>query len=124
MSEFFNFLWPALVFGLSVVFGFWLRKTGKPYNGVLFNVHKLLALGNVIFTGMMVFHLIENMHVPVGMVVLLVLVVLSVISLFASGALLSIGKLDHSLVSISHRISVAVLVLVMLLVVSKFDEML
>ena len=124
MSEFFNFLWPALVFGLTLAFGFWLRKTGKPYNGLLFNVHKLLALGNVIFTGMMVFRLIENMHVPVVMVVLLVLVVLSVISLFASGALLSIGKLDHSLVSISHRISVAVLVLVMLLVVSRFDEML
>ncbi len=124
MSEFSNFLSPALIFMLTVAFGFWLRKKGKPYNGLLFNVHKLLALGNVIFTGMMVFRLIENMHVPVGMVVLLVLVVLSVISLFASGALMSIGKQDHSLVRISHRISVAVLVLAMVLFVSKFDEML
>jgi hypothetical protein len=124
MSEFSNFLWPALVFGLTVVFGFWLRKTGQPYNGVLFNVHKLLALGNVIFTGMMVFRLIENMQVLVVMVVLLVLAASSVIALFGTGALMSIGKLDYSLMRMIHRISIAVLVLAMFLVISRSGELL
>ena len=66
----------------------------------------------------------ENMHVPIAMVVLLVLAVLSVISLFGTGALMSIEKLDYSLVRMIHRISIAVLVLAMVLVVSRFDEML
>jgi hypothetical protein len=31
----------VLVFVLTVAFGFWLRKTGKFYNGVLFNAHSM-----------------------------------------------------------------------------------
>ncbi len=124
MSEFSNFLSPALVFVLTVAFGFWLRKTGKPYNGLLFNVHKLLALGNVIITAMVVSRMVENIQVPVEIMVLLVLAVLSVIFLFGSGALMSLEKLDYSLVRTTHRISMAVLVLAILLVVSISGEML
>jgi hypothetical protein len=119
MSEFSNFLSPALIFMLTVAFGFWLRKKGKPYNGLLFNVHKLLALGNVIITAMVVSRMAENMHMPIAMVVPLVLAALSVIALFGTGALMSIEKLDYSLVRMIHRISIAVLVLAMVLFVSR-----
>lgn len=124
MSDFSNFLSPALIFMLTVAFGFWLRKKGKPYNGLLFNVHKLLALGNVIITAMVVSRMTENMHVPIVMIVLLVLAALSVIALFGTGALMSIEKLDYSLVRMIHRISIAVLVLAMLLFVSRSGEIL
>lgn len=124
MSEFSNFLSPALIFMLTVAFGFWLRKKGKPYNGLLFNVHKLLALGNVIITAMVVSRMAENMHMPIAMVVLLFLAALSVIALFGTGALMSIEKLDYSLVRMIHRISIAVLVLVMVLFVSRSGEIL
>ena len=33
MDELSKFLSPALVFVFTLAFGFWLRKTGKPYNG-------------------------------------------------------------------------------------------
>ncbi|HSQ28008.1 MAG TPA: hypothetical protein VLM80_12870 [Anaerolineales bacterium] len=124
MSEFSNFLSPALIFMLTVAFGFWLRKKGKPYNGLLFNVHKLLALGNVIITTVVISRMAENMHMPIAMIVLLVLAALSVIALFGTGALMSIEKLDYSLVRMIHRISIAVLVLVMLLFVSRSGEIL
>lgn len=124
MSEFSNFLSPALIFLLTVAFGFWMRKKGKPYNGLLFNVHKLLALGNVIITAMVVSRMAENMHMPIAMIVLLVLAALSVIALFGTGALMSIEKLDYSLVRMIHRISIAVLVLAMLLFVSRSGEIL
>lgn len=29
--------------------GFWLSHSGKPYNGLLFNLHKLIALAAVVF---------------------------------------------------------------------------
>lgn len=124
MSEFSNFLSPALVFVLTVVFGFWLCKTGKPYNGVLFNMHKLLALGNVIITAIVVSRMVENIQLTVEIVVLLVLAVLSVISLFGTGALMSIGKLDFSLVRMIHKISMTILVLAILLFVSRSGEIL
>ena len=36
-----KFTAPGVVFILTLIFGFWLSSTGKPYNGVLFNIHKL-----------------------------------------------------------------------------------
>lgn len=31
------------------VSGFWLSRSGKPYNGIVFNIHKLIALVAVVF---------------------------------------------------------------------------
>jgi hypothetical protein len=28
--------------------GFWLSRSGKPYNGIIFNIHKLIALTAVV----------------------------------------------------------------------------
>ncbi len=39
----------GVLFGLTLAFGVWLSQAGKPYNPVLFNIHKLTALAAVIF---------------------------------------------------------------------------
>ena len=44
------FIYPLILFFISVCFGFWVSKLGKPYNGVLFNIHKLVALSGVVLT--------------------------------------------------------------------------
>jgi hypothetical protein len=46
-----QFMTPVILFLLTLVFGFWLSHAGKPYNGMLFNVHKLIALACVVFLG-------------------------------------------------------------------------
>ncbi len=43
-----KFTLPGILFALTLAFGFWLSHAGKPYNGLLFNVHKLIALGAVV----------------------------------------------------------------------------
>jgi hypothetical protein len=104
-----RFFTPILLFILTLAFGFWLSKVGKPYNGALFNIHKLIALGAVVFAVIQ----ISKTGVPDSplLVVALVVVGLCVLVLFASGALMSIGKLDYTLTLTIHRVSLAVLVI-------------
>ncbi len=115
MDTFSKFSLPLILFLLTLAFGFWLSKVGKPYNGALFNVHKLVALGAVVFA------VIQNSKTgivgPPLLLVALIAVGLCVVALFASGALMSIGKLDYTLTLTIHRIALAVLVIAAGLVV-------
>jgi hypothetical protein len=38
-----RFVIPGIVFILTLAFGFWLSRSGRPYNGLLFNIHQLIA---------------------------------------------------------------------------------
>lgn len=104
---------PTLGFLITVAFGFWLSRLGKPYHGLLFNVHKLIALATVILAGLAVYQVLKGMDVATLIVLLLVLAALSVIALFASGALMSAGKGEYSMLKLVHNISPFTLVLAM-----------
>ncbi len=60
MDTFSKFMTPEIVFLLTLVFGVWLSLACKPYNGILFNIHKLIALGAVIATAMQLYKILEN----------------------------------------------------------------
>ena len=107
MEAFSKFITPGILFALTLVFGFWLSHAGKPYPGILFNVHKLIALAGVVLTGMQFY---KMLHTFDGLLaVLLVLLALCVIALFVSGALMSAGKLDYALMLTIHRVAPMVL---------------
>jgi hypothetical protein len=105
-----KFTFPGTLLVLTLLFGFWLSNAGKPYTGVLFNLHKLIALGGVLYTGWQFSQWLKGADVPVTLTVLLVVAALCIIALFASGGLLSAGKLDYALMLTIHRIGLAVLV--------------
>ena len=102
---------PILGFLFTLAFGFWLSRVGKPYNGLLFNVHKLVALASVILGGLAVYQALKVMHVAALIVLLLVLAALSVIALFVSGALMSAGKGEYSVMKLVHNISPFILLI-------------
>lgn len=105
-----DYLISGIVFSLTIVFGLWLSKLGKPYHGTLFNVHKLLALGAVIAAGIQAAGMFQIVVVQTMLVVLWIVAVLSVIALFVSGALLSLDKLGYNTMRTIHRIGLGVLV--------------
>lgn len=111
-----KFMAPGVIFILTLAFGFWLSNTGKPYNGALFNIHKLLALGAVVFTIIRLSGVLKGVHSLAFIIVLLVLAGLCVVAMFASGALMSLGKLDYTLMLTLHRIAPVVLVIALALV--------
>jgi len=113
MDILFKFSTPTIGFLGTVVFGFWLSKAGKPYNGILFNIHKLIALGVVIITSMMVYEELNTAPAQ-GLVIGLVVVAgLAVITLFISGAFLSIGNVRYEVVKLIHNVAPLVAVLMM-----------
>jgi len=94
---------PGLLFILTLIFGFWLSKAGKPYNGILFNIHKLIALGTVILASMRVYNVLKIMDSIVLIIVLLVITAICVIALFASGAFMSIGDQNYRTMKAIHN---------------------
>ena len=100
-----KFVTPGIIFSLTLVFGFWLSRRGKPYNGVLFNTHKLIALAAVVITALQVYGLLVAGQPPVLLVVLLALAGLAVVALFVTGALMSADKPPYRVLLTSHNVA-------------------
>jgi hypothetical protein len=109
MHILYQFIFPGGLFILTLFFGFWLSHTGKPYNSILFNFHKLLALGNVVLACMQLYKNLNSLNWL--LIAVLAVLALCIIALFVSGALMSTGKLDYTLMLTIHRIASVALVL-------------
>jgi hypothetical protein len=109
MEIYANYLLPGILFLLTLVFGFFVSRSGKPYNGILFTFHKLIALGAVVVTVLRLFKVRSSMDSTTLMIVLLVMAAICVVALFASGALMSMGRLDYTRMRTIHRIAPVVL---------------
>jgi hypothetical protein len=96
---------PGILLSLTLAFGLWLSHAGKPYNGLLFNAHKLAALGAAGLTAVQLAQTLKHAEATASVLVLAVLAALGVIALFASGALISMGKLDYGVMRIVHRLA-------------------
>jgi len=112
-----KFLLPGIAFILTLAFGFWLSHVGKPYNGFLFNIHKLIALGAVVATVIQLVKLLKGADSLALVIVSLVVAALCVIALFASGALMSMGKLDYALMLTVHRVAPVILVVAIVIII-------
>lgn len=103
-----QFAIPVVLLALTLAFGFWLSHLGKPYNALLFNVHKLVALGAVILAVVQLTK-IPNLLTPFPLVA--VGLALAALALFVSGALMSAGKLDYALMRAIHRAGIGATVI-------------
>ena len=112
-----KFIIPGIAFLLTLAFGLWVSYSGKPYNGILFNIHKLIALGAVIVTVIQLSKMLSSADSMALIIVLLVLAGVCVVALFATGALMSMGKLNYDVTLTVHKIAPVVMALAMALVV-------
>jgi hypothetical protein len=106
-----SFVIPGILFILTLALGFWLSRSGTPYNSLLFNVHKLVALGAVIVTVVQLVRILKGADLSALLIALLALVALCVVALFVSGALMSAGQFDHALLHTIHWVAFAALVM-------------
>ena len=85
------------------LFGFLLSRSGKPYSVILFNLHKLIAVGAVVFLGVMIY----NIHRTAGLAPLqsaaIVVTGLCFIVTIIAGGLVSIDKPMPAVLSLVHR---------------------
>jgi len=104
----------AALFVLIFAFGFWLSRAGKPYNAVIFNVHKLFALGALVFMIVVVVRGAKAAAMSQLQIAAAAVMFLMIVALFATGALLSLvadGKLQtlgqsaRAAILLAHRIA-------------------
>ena len=111
MSILNKFIVPGIGLILTLLTGIILERSGKSLTGLLFNVHKLIALAAVVLTIIQLVKIFKT-HQPQSLLILLLVVcALCVLALFASGGLMSAGKLDLHSMQIVHRITSLVFVL-------------
>ncbi len=102
-----KFSLPGILFILTIPFGFLLSQAGKPYNSLLFNIHKLAALGAVVWAAIQIAKMLQQ---PGWLLIAtLIAAALCIVALFVTGALMSAGQLDYALMLSIHRVAPVVL---------------
>lgn len=102
----------GLLFLSLFIFGFWLSRLGKPYNQILFTIHKLIGLAAGIFLIIIVIQ--RNKLVPlhsleitaiVSTALILVLTIAAggLLSIQATGGLGNLSQGLHMAISRIHR---------------------
>jgi hypothetical protein len=99
-----KFFFSIGLFLLVLALGFILHKVGKPYNVALFNAHKLISLGLVVYLSFIIYGFAKQNDLTFNLYLFISLAAVSVIALFVSGALLGMDRMNE-LMLIIHRIS-------------------
>lgn len=95
----------AGVFFLFLLFsGYWLTRSGKPYPAVLFNVHKFIALGMIVFLVISVNKMHQAAAFPPLAVAGMVLTGICLAALLVTGGLMNITRPMPAAVSIAHHL--------------------
>ena len=88
---------------LSILSGIWLTRIGKPLNVVIMTIHKLIALAAVVLTVVAIYRVYGTTGISqVNWITILVTGILF-LTLFASGAILSTGKVVRGAFLVAHK---------------------
>jgi hypothetical protein len=82
----------GLLFLLIFLSGFWLSRMDRPYPIIIFTLHKLIALGSVIFLGMMVYKIHQTAPLHSTQVAVVGVTILCLVAAIITGGLLSVEK--------------------------------
>lgn len=77
---------------IILISGYLLYRAAQPYPGLLFNIHKLIALGWTIYMGIHLYRANSFSPFTAFHIAVLAFLAVSVIALFVSGALMSSGR--------------------------------
>jgi hypothetical protein len=95
----------GLFFLVIFASGFWLSRSGKPYNGILFNVHKLIALGALVLFVMTLYRTNQADALRVAELIAALVTGLLALTLLVTGGLSSIEKPMPEFVVTLHHIA-------------------
>jgi hypothetical protein len=92
-------------FVLMLLSGIWLRTKGKPYNKLIFSIHKIMTILTILFVARYVILLKKTVEMAQLTVTLFWVSVAFFIISFISGAILSFEKPMPDALTKLHRIS-------------------
>lgn len=95
---------------LLIPAGIFIHKTGKPYNNLVFTLHKLLTIAMVIIMLFVIVNYLKVTDIPAIQSVILGTAAISLLLLFISGGMMSLDKLQDSMLVV-HRITTGLFLL-------------
>ena len=93
------------------------RNFRKPLNTAIFTVHKLIALGAVIAAAIQTYNIFKNAETQAILIALIVLIGLSVVALFVTGALMSMNEPAYGSLLTIHKVALLLVIIVMVLAI-------
>jgi hypothetical protein len=106
-----RFAGAGLSFVLMFLSGIWLSRAGKPLNGVLFTIHKLVGLAAAVFLGATVYGLHQAAALSGMQLVAVAVSGLLFLGTVVAGGVLGIGKEMPTAVLRLHQIGPVLAVL-------------
>lgn len=91
-------------FVFTVLSGYWLSHSGRPLNGLILTIHKLISLAAVIYLGINIVRLHQAAPLAPLAIALSALALLFFLALIATGGLLSVAKPMPSFVHTIHQV--------------------
>jgi hypothetical protein len=118
LSRIMIFAGPFLI---TLASGIWLSRSGKPYKGAIFNVHKLIALATVVILGLKIYPALKSADPGwIGGPWALLSGLLLAIVLIITGGLLSLEKPLPAAILRAHQAGVVLAVIASALVIRLF----
>lgn len=99
-----SILIAGLLFLIIYLAGFRLSRKGKPYNPLLFNLHKLVGLAAGVYLGVVVYRVHQSAPLDMRQGSLVVVTALSFVATVVTGGLVSIDKPLPAAVTRLHRL--------------------
>lgn len=99
-----RFLSAGLFFLWIVPSGLWLKHSGKPYGVLLFNLHKLIGLGVLVFLAINVYRLSQSAPLSAAELIACVVAGLFFVATIISGGLVSIDTTMPAFLRMTHKI--------------------
>jgi hypothetical protein len=85
-------LTTGLFFLFIFLSGFWLSRAGKPYPVLVFTIHKLIALGTLVFLTILVYQINRLAPLQTVQIIAFAITIVFLITLIITGGLVSLDK--------------------------------
>jgi hypothetical protein len=94
----------ALAFFLIFLTGFLLRRAGKPYPGLLLNIHKLISLGAIVYFGITFSELKQSLELTLVDITISIVALVFFVATIVTGGLTSLAKPMPKIISGAHKL--------------------
>ena len=95
----------GVLFLLKFLFGFWLYRTGKPYNVAILTIHKLISLATLVSIVLTANNLRGETGMGAAQLGALITTIILFVLAIATGGLLSTDKTMPAIVAIIHKVA-------------------
>ena len=95
----------GIFFIIAALTGIWITRTGKPYNTVVFNIHKLISLAAIAFSVVIVYQLQKGAGMTQLQWLFCIITALFVVTSLISGGMLSVEKPAPKIIHLLHTIA-------------------